>query len=58
MCGITGIINFNKEKVDKDLLERMAKSLDHRGPDDTGFFINNNIGFANTRLSNSCNTCL
>ena len=51
MCGITGIINLNNEKIDPIVLKRMANSLKHRGPDDTGFFIKNNIGLANTRLS-------
>lgn len=36
MCGICGIINFNKTPVDTKLLVSMRDSLRHRGPDDFG----------------------
>ena len=29
----------------------MSGCLSHRGPDESGFFLNNNVGLANTRLS-------
>ncbi|HWB61920.1 MAG TPA: asparagine synthase (glutamine-hydrolyzing) [Chitinophagales bacterium] len=36
MCGIAGFIDFNKN-TGKDVLVRMADSLLHRGPDDSGY---------------------
>lgn len=54
MCGICGQYNFqNDEKIDSKLLERMTNSMIHRGPDDSGTFIDNNvgIGFGHRRLS-------
>lgn len=52
MCGICGIIKFNQnEPVQKDILDRMSKSLFHRGPDDQGDYIEGNVGLASQRLS-------
>jgi len=52
MCGITGVLNFDKEKnVDKALLKKMSDIIKHRGPDGEGFFIENNIGLGHRRLS-------
>ncbi len=52
MCGITGIIYFDKEhKVDKNILKDMTDSLYHRGPDDEGFYMNENVGLGFRRLS-------
>ncbi len=51
MCGINGIINFNHKKVDKSQIHKMMQKLKHRGPDDQGIFINNNVGFGFVRLS-------
>lgn len=51
MCGITGIFNFNRgQKVDDIHLKHMTNALVHRGPDDEGFFIDNNIGLGHRRL--------
>lgn len=46
MCGIVG---FNWQ--DKELLQRMTKVLFHRGPDEDGFFEDNNISLGQRRLS-------
>jgi asparagine synthase (glutamine-hydrolysing) len=52
MCGIIGIYNIqNDNPVDLSLLKSIIKSLEHRGPDEDGFFVNNHIGLAHTRLS-------
>lgn len=51
MCGIAGLINFNKTKVTIDILERMKRSLHHRGPDANGIYKENNVGLVHTRLS-------
>lgn len=51
MCGIAGIINFNQEKVDPVLIKKMMEVMNHRGPDDSGTFIDANIGLGFVRLS-------
>ncbi|MCZ8132994.1 MAG: asparagine synthase (glutamine-hydrolyzing) [Steroidobacteraceae bacterium] len=49
MCGIAGFAGTG----DGALLERMAASLGHRGPDDTGTWLSpdRRVGFAHRRLS-------
>src|SRR5215471_17624197 len=52
MCGICGIVNFNTtEPVDARLLERMTFAQAHRGPDDYGYFVEDNVGLGHRRLS-------
>jgi asparagine synthase (glutamine-hydrolysing) len=52
MCGINGILHLqSQKKVDERILIKMRDSLEHRGPDDKGLFIENNIGFGHRRLS-------
>src|SRR5262245_3410837 len=52
MCGICGIVNFNAtEPVDRRLVERMTHVQSHRGPDDDGYFIQDNVGLGHRRLS-------
>ena len=53
MCGINGIIYAGVEKrtVDEQLLRRMRDALAHRGPDESGLFIENNVGLGHRRLS-------
>lgn len=51
MCGINGIFNFNQKPIDEAQLVKMRDSLEHRGPDDAGIFIEKNIGFGHRRLS-------
>lgn len=51
MCEFTGIINKNSQPVISDLLSRMASTIHHRGPDDEGSFMENQIGFYHKRLS-------
>ena len=46
MCGIAG---FNWP--DKTLIEQMAGTLKHRGPDDEGFYIDGNVSLGHRRLS-------
>jgi asparagine synthase (glutamine-hydrolysing) len=49
MCGIAGLIT--KEKVEYELIKEMIQSIKHRGPDDTGIYIEDNVGLAHSRLS-------
>ena len=46
MCGINGMLHLqSQKKIDERVLVKMRDSLEHRGPDDKGLFIENNIGF-------------
>src|SRR5450759_4182750 len=51
MCGICGIVHFNNEPVHEVPLREMMHIMKHRGPDDEGVFIKENIGFGFVRLS-------
>lgn len=52
MCGIAGIISFDREKpVEADRLRRMRDILRHRGPDGEGLWIDGPVGLAHRRLS-------
>jgi asparagine synthase (glutamine-hydrolysing) len=51
MCGICGIINFNDQPVQEPIIRKMMQIMKHRGPDDEGVFIEDNIGFGFVRLS-------
>ena len=46
MCGIAG---FNWS--DRQAAEKMTATLRHRGPDDNGIFLDNNVSLGHTRLS-------
>ena len=50
MCGISGIIYLKNEKVQEKEIDKMNKSIKHRGPDGDGIFINNNIGLGHVLL--------
>ncbi len=52
MCGICGKLNFDREvPVSRRLIEAMADSIAHRGPDDEGFFVSGPVGLGFRRLS-------
>src|SRR5690242_9372194 len=51
MCGIVGIINKTGIAVNPSLLEKMAQTIHHRGPDEDGVFCEDAIGFFHKRLS-------
>lgn len=51
MCGIVGTVNANSRAINRETLERMNACIRHRGPDDDGFYLNNNVGLAMRRLS-------
>lgn len=52
MCGISGIISLHPNNpVDLKTLTGMTDSITHRGPDDHGIFITNEVGLGARRLS-------
>jgi len=52
MCGITGILNLSPQQPPKEeLLLRMISILDHRGPDEQGLYLDEDIGLGHARLS-------
>jgi asparagine synthase (glutamine-hydrolysing) len=52
MCGICGQFNFVREEpVYPETIERMARSIIHRGPDDEGYYMSGPLGFGFRRLS-------
>ena len=55
MCGITGFLNLHPSSKDKALsvLQNMTGSLEHRGPDATGYWMDPNgmIALGHRRLS-------
>jgi len=52
MCGISGIVYHDRHRpVILDDLKRMCNTLVHRGPDDEGFFVDQNVGLGMRRLN-------
>ncbi len=49
MCGFAGITQTRN--IDDSLLEGFAKTIIHRGPDHTGFYRDDHVGFIHNRLS-------
>ena len=50
MCGIAGYID-NSEKASTVIVNRMLTRIHHRGPDECGIYIKDNVGFGSVRLS-------
>lgn len=52
MCGICGQFNFTKQhKIDSQTLKNMVAIMRHRGPDEFGFYRDNDVGLGHARLS-------
>lgn len=56
MCGITGFSNLNETFTSNDskwkhIIEIMANTINHRGPDERGSYLNKKIGLGHRRLS-------
>src|SRR6476620_9614572 len=52
MCGICGIFFSDRNwRVSPDSLAAMNRRITHRGPDDEGYFAEENVGLAMRRLS-------
>ena len=51
MCGIVGFVNYKKELPNKqEVLNNMLKTLQKRGPDEDGTYINNSVALGHKRL--------
>tara|TARA_A100001011_G_scaffold392898_1_gene481473 strand:- start:725 stop:2632 length:1908 start_codon:yes stop_codon:yes gene_type:complete len=52
MCGFCGFVSFSYQKDQNiSILKNMNNALNHRGPDDEGYYYENNIFLAHKRLS-------
>lgn len=51
MCGIVGIAYQGSRSVERESLEKMNSAILHRGPDEDGFYLKENVGLAMRRLA-------
>lgn len=52
MCGITGMVRVGgRNSIPLETLQRMTAMLHHRGPDESGIYIDDRAGLGHTRLS-------
>ena len=51
MCGIAGLFNRTGRSPDPALLRRMAAAMNHRGPDDEGYFQDRGVALGFKRLA-------
>ena len=52
MCGICGIVYFDQSRsVEQRLLETMCGTIEHRGPDQQGYYLKGPVGLGSVRLS-------
>lgn len=51
MCGFTGIVNLKEKIIDKkQVIINMNQSLSKRGPDECGYYLEDNVLFGHRRL--------
>lgn len=51
MCGIAGVFSQENQPINESIISAMCSSMVHRGPDDSGTYIESNVGIGMTRLS-------
>jgi asparagine synthase (glutamine-hydrolysing) len=51
MCGLCGIQSAQDNPAKRDLVEKMSSSLVHRGPDEYGYYCDDDVAFGHRRLS-------
>ena len=51
MCGIVGFVNANSRAASREVLEGMNRCIVHRGPDEDGFLVHENVALAMRRLA-------
>ena len=50
MCGIVGLQYLDGRRAEYGQIECMAKTLQHRGPDESGYFVSSHTGLGMRRL--------
>ncbi len=50
MCGICGIVNYKQKINNKGIISKMTEVLSPRGPDEKGFYFDNNVNLGHRRL--------
>ena len=51
MCGITGIYSINSISNLETRIQKMNTSIQHRGPDSSGYYLDDNLALGHRRLS-------
>ena len=51
MCAITGIVKFEQASPVDSIIRKMTDAVIHRGPDDSGFFVDEHVALGHRRLS-------
>ncbi len=51
MCGFVAVVEHARGGIEPELLQRMADTLHHRGPDGDGRLLDGNVGLAHKRLA-------
>lgn len=51
MCSICGIVDFKSPSFDKDIIDKMNKTMKHRGPDESDIFEGRYASLSHNRLS-------
>jgi asparagine synthase (glutamine-hydrolysing) len=51
MCGIAGIVDLQARPVEPSLVRRLCDVLAHRGPDDEGYYIKDQVALGQRRLA-------
>lgn len=51
MCGIAGILQLDQQPVSLHLIKQLTQTIAHRGPDDVGYFVENQVGLGHHRLA-------
>jgi asparagine synthase (glutamine-hydrolysing) len=51
VCGIVGIVRGDGNPARHELLSGMCEAIRHRGPDEDGFYLKENVGLAMRRLA-------
>ncbi len=50
MCGLSGFVSLDQRRAEPDLLRRMTATLQHRGPDEEGYYVDGPVALGHRRL--------
>lgn len=51
MCGLAGLLYYDRKEISKDIVLGMTKAIAHRGPDGEGIMIDGSLGLGHRRLA-------